>query len=102
MTVAGLVAIIAFSILRPNNSVVYQPKSKYSEDDKRPPKVEKGFFAWCVFPRRVGQAERADAEYRVKPLLNTKEEALMVTVGLDAVCFMRFLRMCRNMCVQLL
>ena len=45
MTAAGLVALIAFSILRPNNSVIYQPKSKYSEDDKRPPKVEKGFFA---------------------------------------------------------
>lgn len=29
--------------------------------------------------------------------MNTQEEALMVTVGLDAVCFMRFLRMCRNM-----
>lgn len=48
MVVVGIIAITAFSILRPNNSVVYQPKVKYSEDDRRPPKLDKGFFSWYV------------------------------------------------------
>lgn len=46
MAVLGAGAIAAFSILRPNNSVVYQPKVKYSEDEKRPPKLEKGLLSW--------------------------------------------------------
>lgn len=46
MAVVGIVAITAFSLLRPNNSVIYQPKVKYSEDDRRPPKLDKGLLAW--------------------------------------------------------
>lgn len=48
MLAISLVTIVAFSFLRPNNSMVYQPKIKYSEDGKAPPKLEKGFFDWCV------------------------------------------------------
>jgi hypothetical protein len=48
MAVVGTIAITVFSVLRPNNSVVYQPKVKYSEDDKRPPKLEKGYLSWCA------------------------------------------------------
>lgn len=33
------------------------------------------------------------------PVLKTKESEMMATIGLDAVCFLRFLRMCRNMYV---
>lgn len=44
----------------------------------------------------MGACVRMD---RVLPVLKTKEEALMYTIGLDAVCFLRFLRMCRNMYV---
>ena len=48
MAVIGIAAVTAFSLLRPNNSVVYQPKVKYSEDDRKPPKLDKSFLAWSV------------------------------------------------------
>lgn len=35
--------------------------------------------------------------HRIKPLLTTNEASLMETIGLDAVCFLRFLAMGRNM-----
>ncbi|GAA5908026.1 hypothetical protein JCM5296_004359 [Sporobolomyces johnsonii] len=86
MAVVGLAALAAFSVLRPNNSVVYQPKVKYSEDEKRPPKIGKGIADW------------------VPPIIHATEADLMQTIGLDAVAFLRFLRMCRNMfiCVAVL
>jgi len=46
MVVVGLAALAAFSILRPSNSNVYMPKVKYSEDEKRPPKIGKGITDW--------------------------------------------------------
>ncbi|BGP27561.1 DUF221 domain containing protein [Rhodotorula toruloides] len=79
MVGVGLAAIIGFSVLRPNNSVVYQPKLKYAADDKRPPKIGKGIFDW------------------VRPVLTLKEQEMMVLMGLDSVAYLRFLRMCRNM-----
>ncbi|GAA5931151.1 hypothetical protein JCM1841_002118 [Sporobolomyces salmonicolor] len=86
MAVVGLAALAAFSVLRPNNSVVYQPKVKYSDDEKRPPKIGKGIADW------------------VPPIIHATEADLMQTIGLDAVAFLRFLRMCRNMfiCIAVL
>jgi hypothetical protein len=46
MVVIGIAALAAFSILRPNNSNVYMPKVKYSDDEKRPPKIGKGITDW--------------------------------------------------------
>jgi hypothetical protein len=46
MGIVGTISLAAFSLLRPTNSVVYQPKAKYSEDGKRPPKLDKGLFSW--------------------------------------------------------
>lgn len=74
----GLFALSAFSVLRPNNSVVYQPKVKYAEDEKRPPKIGRGLFDW------------------VAPVFGTDEQDLMAMIGLDSVTYLRFLRMCRN------
>ncbi|GAA5846360.1 hypothetical protein JCM5353_005262 [Sporobolomyces roseus] len=79
MVVVGLAALAAFSILRPSNSNVYMPKVKYSEDEKRPPKIGKGITDW------------------IPPILHAKEAELMQTIGLDSVAYLRFLRMCRNM-----
>ncbi|KAM0747717.1 DUF221-domain-containing protein [Meredithblackwellia eburnea MCA 4105] len=79
MTAVGSSALILFSVLRPKNSVIYQPKVKYSEDGKRPPTIARGTFSW------------------VKPILTTHESTLMDNVGLDAVAFLRFLKMGRNM-----
>ncbi|GAA5914365.1 uncharacterized protein JCM6883_003166 [Sporobolomyces salmoneus] len=79
MVVIGLAALAAFSVLRPNNSNVYMPKVKYSEDEKRPPKLGKGITDW------------------IPPVLHASEAELMNTIGLDSVAYLRFLRMCRNM-----
>ncbi|GAA5853364.1 hypothetical protein JCM9279_005766 [Rhodotorula babjevae] len=75
----GLTALCAFSVLRPNNSVVYQPKVKYASDEKRPPKIGKGLFDW------------------VNPVFRTTEQEMLSTIGLDSVTYLRFLRMCTYM-----
>jgi hypothetical protein len=69
---------VAFSFLRPYNSVVYAPKLKHADDKRAPPPLGKGVFAW------------------VAPVLKTKEQDIILQVGLDATIFLRFLRMCRN------
>jgi len=76
MVGVGLAALCAFSVLRPNNSVVYQPKVKYASDEKRPPKIGKGLFDW------------------VNPVFRTTEQEMLSTIGLDSVTYLRFLRMC--------
>ncbi|CAE6492579.1 unnamed protein product [Rhizoctonia solani] len=58
-------------------SVIYEPKAKYHEGDKSPPKVDAGFFSW------------------VSPLIHVKEPQLLEKIGLDAVTFLRFLRLLR-------
>ena len=69
---------LAFSFLRPHNSVVYAPKLKYADDKHAPPRIGKGLFAWFW------------------PVASTKEAELVEKVGLDATIFLRFTRMCRN------
>ncbi|GAA6040001.1 hypothetical protein JCM8097_002661 [Rhodosporidiobolus ruineniae] len=83
MVALGAAALCAFSVLRPNNSLIYQPKVKYAADEKRPPPAGKGLLDW------------------VKPVWHTKEAEMMQTVGLDAVTYLRFLRMCRNMLITI-
>ncbi|KAG9119704.1 hypothetical protein FRC07_005134, partial [Ceratobasidium sp. 392] len=73
----SIVTILAFNILRPRNRVIYEPKVKYHEGDKAPPKISSGFFSW------------------VSPLIHTKEPELLEKIGLDAVTFLRFLRLLR-------
>ncbi|KAH9453175.1 hypothetical protein Pst134EA_024062 [Puccinia striiformis f. sp. tritici] len=80
MVLCSLGTLLAFSILRPKNKVVYMPRYKYSTEDKRPPKLDDGLFAW------------------LKPLSKATEKELLAQIGLDAVVFLRFLRMCRWMC----
>ncbi|KAI5480148.1 hypothetical protein MNV49_001808 [Pseudohyphozyma bogoriensis] len=83
MSAVGAGALGLFVVLRPNNSVIYQPKIKYSEDGKRPPRVEKTPMGW------------------VEPVLKTPEAALLGTIGCDAVVFLRFIRMCRNIFIAM-
>lgn len=70
--------LFIFCLLRPNNKIVYQPKLKYAEGDKRPPPMSDGLFSW------------------IAPVLRHKEADLLPLVGLDAVTFLRFSRMVRN------
>lgn len=74
---------IAFSFIRPYNSVVYAPKLKHADEAHAPPPLGKGVFAW------------------IGPLWKTSEQDLVRLVGLDATIFMRFIRMCRNLAVVL-
>ncbi|ORY82107.1 hypothetical protein BCR37DRAFT_380043 [Protomyces lactucae-debilis] len=76
----GISAIlfVAFSLLRPRNTVVYAPKLKYADEKFAPPKLNNAPWAW------------------IKPVLRVKEDYMLERIGLDAVIFLRFLRMCRN------
>ena len=69
---------ILFSWLRPHNSVVYAPKTKYADEKHAPPPIGNGLFAWFG------------------PVATTKEAALVEKIGLDGAVFLRFTRMCRN------
>ncbi|CAD6896656.1 unnamed protein product [Tilletia controversa] len=74
----SLATIFLFQLLRPNNKIVYAPKLKYAEkNEKAPPRIEDGFFSW------------------LPPLFKYHEADLLPIIGLDAVTFLRFLRMCR-------
>ncbi|KAG9041820.1 hypothetical protein FS837_011694 [Tulasnella sp. UAMH 9824] len=73
----SLATIFAFNLLRPRNKIIYEPKVKYYEGEKRPPRIKEGFFDW------------------LSPLIHTKEPELLEKIGLDAVAFLRFLRLTR-------
>lgn len=77
------VIAMAFSLLRPYNSVVYAPKLKHADEQHAPPPMGKGMFAWF------------------KPVVTTKEKDLIRFMGLDATIFLRFTRMCRNIFLTL-
>ncbi|VDC00357.1 unnamed protein product, partial [Peniophora sp. CBMAI 1063] len=77
MSAISVGTVLVFNILRPNNKVIYEPKVKYHEGDKTPPRISSGIFGW------------------VSPLLHTKEPELVDKIGLDAATFLRFLRMMR-------
>ncbi|GFN14546.1 hypothetical protein AtubIFM55763_008282 [Aspergillus tubingensis] len=84
-TSAGFSILLAllFSLFRPRHSVVYAPKVKHADNKHTPPPVGRGFFAW------------------LKPVLRTKEPALVDCIGLDATMFVRFTKMCRNIFIFL-
>lgn len=66
---AGLVAF--FSVLRPANRVVYEPRTKYLPEEKKPPALGTKYFEWLEVVR-VDDLEQVDR------------------LGLDAVMFLRF------------
>lgn len=75
--------IILFSFFRPRQNKIYAPKVKYAvpakEDDPDyeppPPELGRGFFAW------------------IKPVVTYTESHMLQTCGLDAVAFLRMIRM---------
>lgn len=77
MTVVSAGTIVIFNVLRPRNKIVYEPKVKYHEGEKKPPPISDSLFGW------------------VSPLLHTKEPVLVEKIGLDAAIYLRFLRMMR-------
>lgn len=83
MSGVSLATLFLFSALRPRHSLVFQPKLKYSHHAAPPP--SKDFLGW------------------ISPLRTTTQEQLLDTIGLDAVTFLLFLVMCRNvfLCIAL-
>lgn len=77
MSVISIVTILLFNVLRPKNKLIYEPKVKYHEGSKPPPRIASHLFGW------------------VPPLANTKEPELLDKIGLDAVAFLRFNRLLR-------
>lgn len=74
---ASIITIIGFELLRANNKIVYEPKRKYAEAGQpAPPAIGYSFLAW------------------IKPTWRYSESDLLDTAGLDAVTFLRFLRLC--------
>lgn len=73
----SIVLLFVFSALRPRNNVVYAPKVKYADEKHQPPKLDNTPWAW------------------IRPVLSLNEEYMIGRIGLDAVVFLRFLRLCR-------
>ncbi|KAJ7818188.1 hypothetical protein B0H14DRAFT_3740575, partial [Mycena olivaceomarginata] len=78
MSAISLVTLVLFNVLRPRNKIVYEPKVKYHVGDKSPPRIGDSFCGW------------------LPPLLHAKEPELLDKIGLDAVTFLRFLRLMRQ------
>ncbi|KAL1923547.1 uncharacterized protein VTP21DRAFT_8527 [Calcarisporiella thermophila] len=65
-------ALLAFSVFRPRNKIVYAPKSKYIRNEsKQPPPIGSGLFDW------------------IKPVVKSPEDLLIDKIGYDAVLFIR-------------
>src|SRR5436190_12185925 len=74
----GFGTLVLFSFLRPRYSTIYSPK-QFAPEDKQPPKIEENkLWGW------------------VKPVLKVDDHKLLRELGLDAVMFIRFIRLCRN------
>lgn len=74
---AGLLFLV-FCFLRPRNSRVYAPRAKHADEKHRPIPLGKKPFSWLSAVKDV------------------KEQDLVDKIGLDAVVFLRFMRMLRN------
>ncbi|KAF1966972.1 DUF221-domain-containing protein [Bimuria novae-zelandiae CBS 107.79] len=72
----GLFAVFLF--LRPRNSRVYAPRAKHADEKHAPRPLGRKLFGF------------------VPAIRDVKEQELVDTIGLDAVVFLRFLRMLRN------
>lgn len=73
----SLIILFLWCLIRPYHSAVYAPKLRNADEKHAPPAIEKGYFAWF------------------KPLIKCQEADLVDKLGLDAIVFLRFLRMCR-------
>ena len=81
--VISTIVFLIFSVLRPRHKIVYAPKLKYASEKRAPPPIDDGLFSW------------------LKPVWSCSDEYLLDKIGLDAVLFLRFWRMCRNIFICL-
>ncbi|KAJ3097323.1 hypothetical protein HDU96_000420 [Phlyctochytrium bullatum] len=71
--------IIAFSILRPTNKIVYQPRLKFAPEGKKPKPLGPEPTAW------------------IGPIMTVNESTAIGLLGLDAVIFLRYLKFLMRM-----
>lgn len=69
---------LLFSLFRPYHNAIYAPKVKHADQKHAPPPMGKGILAW------------------VPAVLRIHEETLADRIGLDAVVFLRCVKMLRN------
>lgn len=74
----SLILFVAFCLIRPRNNVVYAPRIKYHEGKK---------------PKPLGQHPLS----WMKLIFKVKEHELVEHIGIDAVLYIRFMTMCRNL-----
>ncbi|KAH5348161.1 hypothetical protein HBI48_180920 [Parastagonospora nodorum] len=72
------VLFLLFCFLRPRNGRVYAPRAKHADEKHRPIPLGKKPFSWF------------------SAIKDVKEQDLVDKIGLDAVVFLRFMRMIRN------
>jgi hypothetical protein len=82
-TVISTIVFVIFSVLRPRHKIVYAPKLKHLNGKPPPPPIGEGIFSW------------------LKPVWQCSDEYLLDKIGLDAVLFLRFWRLCRNIFICL-
>lgn len=76
----AIVVMIGFSLLRPRNKIVYSPKSKFMNEEYKPPPIEStGWFSW------------------IKPVIKVSDKTLITQIGCDAVLYIRFVRLLRRL-----
>ncbi|KAF2653929.1 DUF221-domain-containing protein [Lophiostoma macrostomum CBS 122681] len=73
---------LVFCFLRPRHSLVYAPRAKHADEKHAPQKLDRKPFSWFT-------------------AVKVQEEELVDKIGLDAVVFLRFLRMLRDMFIVL-
>ncbi|KAI3399687.1 hypothetical protein diail_6036 [Diaporthe ilicicola] len=78
-----IAVVLLFSFFRPYHTVVYAPKLKHADESRAPPPLGKGPFSW------------------IPPLWQTSEKDMIRLAGLDAVIFLRFINMLRNIFIVL-
>lgn len=81
--VISTIVFILFSVLRPRHKIVYAPRLKYASEKKAPPPIDDGVFSW------------------LKPVYSYSDDALLEKIGLDAIVFLQFWRICRNIFICL-
>ncbi|KAL9057157.1 MAG: hypothetical protein Q9162_002485 [Coniocarpon cinnabarinum] len=74
----SLILVVLFCFLRPRTNAVYAPRAKHADAKHAPPRLDNGFTSW------------------IGPIKNVKEHELMEKIGMDAVVFLRFMKMLRN------
>lgn len=77
--ISSLILFGIFLFLRRKHNAIYAPRLKYLSMEKLPPDAGVGWFSW------------------LKPVIHANENDLMHSIGLDAVIFLRFTRMLRNL-----